>query len=86
MRLIDELFTKRPFYGVARLTASLRRQGHSVNPKRVRRLMRVMGLEAIYPRPRLSANGSDHKVYPYLLKDVTVDRPDFAWATDISAP
>jgi putative transposase len=81
MRLIDEQFTKRPFYGVPRMTASLRRIGYGVNPKRVRRLM---GLEAIYPKPRLSANGPDHKVYPYLLKEVTVDRPDQAWATDIT--
>jgi len=84
MRLIDEQFTKRPFYGVARMTASLRAMGHGVNPKRVRRLMRVIGLEAIYPKPRLSANGPDHKVYPYLLKEVTVTRPDQAWATDIT--
>jgi len=84
MRLIDEQFTKRPFYGVPRMPASLRRIGYGVNPKRVRRLMRVMGLEAIYPKPRLSANGSDHKIYPYLLKGVTVDRPDQAWATDIT--
>jgi putative transposase len=84
MRRIDEQFTKRPFYGVPRMTASLRRMGYGVNPERVRRLMRVMGLEAIYPKPRLSANGPDHKVYPYLLKGVTVDRPDQAWATDIT--
>jgi putative transposase len=84
MRRIDEEFTKRPFCGVPRMTASLRRMGYEVNPKRVRRLMRVMGLEAIYPKPRLSANGPDHKVYPYLLKGVTVDRPDQAWATDIT--
>jgi putative transposase len=84
MRLIDEQFTKRPFYGVPRMTASLRRMGYEVNPKRVRRLMRVMGLEAIYPKPRLSASGPDHKVYPYLLKEVTIDRPDQAWATDIT--
>jgi len=84
MRLIDEQFTKRPFYGVPRMTASLRMMGYGVNPKRVRRLMRVMGLEAIYPKPRLSANAPDHKVYPYLLKEVTVDRPDQAWATDIT--
>ena len=84
MRLIDEQFTKRPFYGVPRMTASLRMMGYGVNPKRVRRLMRVMGLEAIYPKPRLSANGPDHRVYPYLLKEVTVDRPDQAWATDIT--
>jgi putative transposase len=84
MRLIDEQFTKRPFYGVPRMTACLRAMGFGVNPKRVRRLMRVMGLEAIYPKPRLSAHGPDHKVYPYLLKGVTVDRPDQAWATDIT--
>jgi putative transposase len=84
MRLIDEQFTKRPFYGVPRMTVRLRAMGHGVNPKRVRRLMRVMGLEAIYPKPRLSAHGPDHKVYPYLLKGVTVDRPDQAWATDIT--
>jgi len=84
MRLIDEQFTKRPFYGVPRMTDSLRMMGYGVNPKRVRRLMRVMGLEAIYPKPRLSANGPDHKVYPYLLKEVTADRPDQAWATDIT--
>jgi len=84
MRLIDEQFTKRPFYGVPRMTARLRALGHGVNPKRVRRLMRVMGLEAIYPKPRLSANGPDHKVYPYLLKGVTVDRPDRVWASDIT--
>jgi len=84
MRLIDEQFTKRPFYGVPRMTESLRRMGYGVNPKRVRRLMRLMGLEAIYPKPRLSANGPDHKVYPYLLKDVTVDRPDQVWAADIT--
>ena len=63
MRRIDEQFTKRPFYGVPRMTASLRRMGYGVDPKRVRRLMRVMGIEAIYPKPRLSANGPDHKVY-----------------------
>ena len=81
MRLIDEEFTKRPFYGVPRMTARLRMMGYGVNPKRVRR---VMGLEAIYPKPRLSVHGSNHKVYPYLLKGVTVDRPDQAWAADIT--
>lgn len=63
MRRIDEQFTKRPFYGVPRMMASLRRMGYGVDPKRVRRLMRVMGIEAIYPKPRLSANGPDHKAY-----------------------
>jgi putative transposase len=84
MRLIDEQFLRTPFFGVRRMTAWLQRQGHAVNRKRVRRLMRLMGLMAIYPKPRLSANGEDHKVYPYLLKGVTVDRPDLAWSTDIT--
>jgi len=84
MPLIDEQFTMRPFYGVPRMTACLREMGYGVNLKRVRRLMRVMGFEAIYLKPRLSANGPNHKVYPYLLKGVTVDRPDQAWASDIS--
>ena len=60
MRLIDEQFTKRPFYGVLRMTAGPRMMGYGVNPKRVQRLKRVMGFEAIYPKPRLSANGPDH--------------------------
>jgi len=84
MRRIDEQFTKRPFYGVPRMTAWLRATGYPVNEKRVRRLMRGMGLETIYPRPRLSAKGADHKIYPYLLKDVTIDHPDQVWATDIT--
>ena len=85
MQLIDQQYTRTPFYGVPRMTAWLRSQGHEVNPKRTRRLMQLMGLEAIYPKPRLSANGPDHKVYPYLLKGVAVDRPDQAWAADITS-
>jgi putative transposase len=84
MRLIDEQFTKRPFYGVPRMTAWLRATGHPVNEKRVRRLMRRMALETIYPRPRLSVQGADHKIYPYLLKGVTIDHPDQVWSTDIT--
>jgi len=84
MRLIDEEFTRHPFYGVRRMKAWLRTQGYWVNRKRVSRLMRLMGLIAIYPKPRLSANGPDHKVYPYLLKGVAVDRPDQAWCADIT--
>ncbi|MGB8952300.1 MAG: IS3 family transposase [Candidatus Aminicenantales bacterium] len=86
MRLIDEQFTKIPFYGVRRMTAWLQRNGHTVNRKRVRRLMRLMGLMAIYPKPRLSVAGPDHKIYPYLLKGVTISGPDQAWCADISAP
>ena len=84
MRLIDETYTRWPFYGVRRMTAWLRRQGHGVNPKRVRRLMRLMGLEAIYAKPRLSASGKAHKRYPYLLRDVVIDRADQVWSADIT--
>ena len=81
---IDVQYTRRPFYGVPRMTAHLRREGWSVNPKRVRRLMREMGLAAIYPKPRLSLSCQAHPVYPYLLRNVTVDRPDQVWASDIT--
>jgi len=84
MNLIDEQFTKAPFYGVDRMTAWLRREAHAVNPKRIRRLMRRMGLEAIYPKKKLSKANSAHKKYPYLLKDVLVATPDEVWSTDIT--
>ena len=84
MQMIDEQFTKRPFYGARKMTAYLRASGHPVNRKRVRRLMRVMGIMAIYPKPRLSVGGPDHKIYPYLLKGVTIDRPDQAWCADVT--
>ena len=83
MRLIDEQYTARPFYGSRRITRWLVRQGQGVNRKRVQRLLRVMGLEAIYPKPKLSA-GRGHKVYPYLLRDVTVERADQVWSADIT--
>lgn len=84
MNLIDEQYTRTPFYGVEKMTAWLRRQKHLVNQKRVRRLMRLMGLEAIYPKPNLSKAHPAHKKYPYLLKDMVIDRPDQVWATDIT--
>ena len=84
MNMIDEQFTKTPFYGVPRMTAWLRRQDHEVNPKRIRRLMRKMGLEAIYPKKQLSKAHPAHKKYPYLLRDVVIDHPDQAWCTDIT--
>jgi putative transposase len=84
MKLIDEQFTQTPFYGVPRMTAWLQRQGHGVNPKRVRRLMRLMGLEAIYPKRRLSLSHPEHRKYPYLLKDLIIDRPDQVWGSDIT--
>lgn len=84
MNLIDEQYTRMPFYGVAKMTAWLRRQGHFVNPKRIRRLMRLMGLEAIYPKPNLSKACLAHKKYPYLLKNMVIDHPDQVWAADIT--
>ena len=84
MRLIDEQYTARPFYGSRRMTVWLIEQGEEVNRKRVQRLMRVMGLEAIYPKPRLSLAGEGHRIYPYLLRGVKVERPDQVWSTDIT--
>jgi len=84
MRRIDEIYTETPFYGIRKITEELRNRGYSVNHKRVRRLMRRMGLEAIYPKPNLSRANKEHRVYPYLLKDLTIDRPKQVWATDIT--
>lgn len=84
MRLIDKEYTRRPFYGNRRMTAWLCGQGHEVNRKRVARLMEVMGIEAIYPKPKLSQPGAGHKIYPYLLRDVAVTRVNQVWSTDIT--
>jgi len=84
MNLIDEQYTKMPFYGVDKMTAWLRKTGYPVNPKRIRRLMRIMGLEAIYPKPKLSISSVDHKKYPYLLRDLAIEHPDKVWSADIT--
>ena len=84
MRLLDEQYTRTPFYGVRKMVWWLDEQGYAVNPKRVRRLMRLMGLEAIYPKPRLSLPAPGHKIYPYLLRDLTISRPDQTWCSDIT--
>jgi putative transposase len=84
MNLIDGQFTRTPFYGVPRMIAWLNGQGHEVNHKRVRRLMRLMGLQAIYPKPRLSNSNQTHKKYPYLLKGLTIDHADQVWCSDIT--
>jgi putative transposase len=84
MRLLDAEYTAHPFYGSRRLTLWLVRQGEAVNRKRVRRLMQLMGLEAIYPKPKLSAPGPGHRRYPYLLRGVTIERPDQVWSADIT--
>ena len=84
MAMIDREYTAHPFRGSRGMTAWLQREGHGVNRKRVQRLMRLMGLEAVYPKPRLSVGGAGHKVYPYLLRNVAIERADQVWSTDIT--
>jgi putative transposase len=84
MRLLDEQYTRTPFYGVLKMTAWLREQRYLVNEKRVRRLLRLMGLEAIYPKPRLSLAAPGHQIYPYLLRGVKVERVNQVWSSDIT--
>jgi putative transposase len=84
MRLIDEIHLQWPFYGSRRVRDELQTQGHRANRKQVQRLMRLMDLRALYARPRTSQPGKGHKIYPYLLRDLTIDRPNQVWATDIS--
>jgi putative transposase len=84
MRRMDELYTASPFYGSRRMVAVLRRDGWCVNRKRVRRLMRLMGLEALYPTPNASKAHPVHKVYPYLLRDLVIDRANQVWCADIT--
>jgi putative transposase len=84
MRLLDEQYTRAPFYGIGRMTAWLRSQGYGVNHKRIERLMHVMGIEAIYPKPRLSRAGTEVQRYPYLLRNVSIERVNQVWSTDIT--
>ena len=86
MKLIDRQYVDTPFYGIDKMTEYLCRQGHHVNHKRIRRLMRQMGLEAVYPRRKrgLSISDRQHKIYPYLLKDVAITRADQVWSADIT--
>jgi putative transposase len=84
MRLLDEQYMRTPFYGVLKMTDWLEKQGHAVNLKRVRRLLRLMGLEAIYAKPRLSDPALGHRIYPYLLRGLAIEKPDVCWATDIT--
>ena len=83
MRLLDEIHLERPFYGSRRLRDELETQGTPVNRKRVQRLVRQMGLRALYPKPRTSQPGAGHTVYPYLLRGLSIERPNQVWATDI---
>jgi len=84
MRMLDEQYTRTPFYGIRRMTAWLQQQGQAVNHKRVRRLLRLMGLEAIYPKPRLSQAAPGHRIYPYLLRDVRIERVNQVWSSDMT--
>jgi len=84
MRRLDQLYLECPYLGSRKMVALLRRQNIKVNRKRVQRLMRLMGLEAIYPKPHLSLNGTVHRVYPYLLRDLAIIRPNQVWAADIT--
>jgi putative transposase len=84
MRLLDEQYTETPYYGSRRMAAWLRSQGYNVNRKRVRQLMHQMGVEALYPKPRTSQPHPEHRVYPYLLRDVPIVRVNQVWSTDIT--
>jgi putative transposase len=84
MRLIDEQFLRTPFYGSRQMARHLRREGYCIGRHRVRRLMRLMGIEAIYQKPRTSDPHPDHKIYPYLLRNLSITKPNQVWCTDIT--
>jgi len=84
MRQIDEQYLKTPFYGSRSMTKHFRRLGQKVNRKRIQRLMRLMGIEAVYPKPRTSKPHPEHKIYPYLLRNMEINRPNQVWAADIT--
>jgi putative transposase len=85
MRRLDEQYAATPFYGVERMTAALRRAGVRIGHNRVRRLLRRMRLEALYPKPRLSVpGGPEHRIYPYLLRGLRIERPNQVWSADIT--
>jgi putative transposase len=84
MKFIDRQFIKTPTYGSRRMVDQLNLEGQTVNRKRIQRLMRLMGLQAIYPKPRLSIRNKEHKIFPYLLRNVSVERPNQVWSSDIT--
>jgi putative transposase len=84
MHRIDQIYTRWPFYGVPRITAVLRKQGFEINHKRIERLMKKMGIQAIYPKKNLSRSDKEHRIYPYLLRHLDISRPDQVWAADIT--
>ncbi len=81
---IHDLWIDLPEYGYRRITAALRRANHDINHKKVLRIMREMGIQAIYPKPKTTIRNNEHKTFPYLLKDLVIDRPNQVWATDIT--
>ena len=81
---MDKIYLDFPIYGSRRMSRELKRRGFKVSRQKARTLMRILGVEAIYPRKRLSYPDKEHQIYPYLLRDVSIDKPDVAWATDIS--
>lgn len=84
MKLLDEQYLRKPFFGTRKMQVWLAQQNYQVNRKRVQRLMRQMGLQAVYPRPKTTVPGQGHKIYPYLLRDVAITRPNQVWSTDIT--
>jgi len=84
MRLIDEEYTRHPFYGSRKIKVWLKLQGYKVNRKRAQRLMRIMGIQSIAPKPNTSAPRKEHKIYPYLLKGMKINRPNMVWCSDIT--
>lgn len=84
MRRLDEMHMERPFYGSRRLRDWLQDEGHDINRKHVQRLMQQMGIRALYPKANTSRPGQGHKIYPYRLRGLMIDRPNQVWATDIS--
>src|SRR5665213_772889 len=84
MRLLDEQYFNTPFYGYRKLTRWLNEKGYTVNPKRMKRLMKLMGWQTLYRKPNTSWKNSEHKVYPYLLKDLSITHRNQVWAIDIT--
>lgn len=84
MRRMDEVYLKRPFFGSRRIAAELSTEDQPVNRKRIQRLMAVMGIQAIYPRKRTTIRSPEHRVYPYLLRGLTIDRANQVWCSDIT--
>jgi putative transposase len=84
MRLIDEEYTRHPFYGTRRMAVYLLNRGHNINRKRVQNLYARMGLEAVYPKPNLSRRNQEHKIFPYLLRGISIERVNQVWSADIT--